>query len=42
MQFNLTKTAAKLNSFNIRAEQHGEENVPAGDLRPYATWLAMA
>lgn len=33
MQFNLTKTAAKLNSFNIRAEKHGEENVPAGDLK---------
>ncbi len=33
MQFNLTKTAAKLNSFNIRAEKHGDENVPAGDLK---------
>ena len=33
MNFNLTKTSAKLNSFNIRAEKHGEENVPAGDLK---------
>lgn len=33
MNFNLSKTSAKLNSFNIRAEKHGEENVPAGDLK---------
>lgn len=33
MQFNLKATTAKLNSFNIRAEKHGEENVPAGDLK---------
>lgn len=33
MQFTLIKTTAKLNSFNIRSEKHGEENVPAGDLK---------
>lgn len=29
----LTKATAKLSSFNPRAEKHGEENVPAGDLK---------
>lgn len=32
MQFALTKHQAKLTSFNPRAEKHGDENVPAGDL----------
>ena len=33
MNFNLSKTSAKLNSFNIRAERHGDNPVPAGDLK---------
>ena len=31
--FELDKVQAKITSFNPRAEKHGEENVPAGDIR---------
>lgn len=31
--FELDKQQAKITSFNPRAEKHGEENVPAGDIR---------
>ena len=33
MQFALTKHVAKIDSFNPRAEKHGDENVPAGDIK---------
>lgn len=31
--FQLAEEQAKITSFNPRAEKHGEENVPAGDIR---------
>lgn len=31
--FSLTNQQTKITSFNPRAEKHGEENVPAGDIR---------
>lgn len=31
--FTMTKQAAKVAAFNPRAEKHGEENVPAGDIK---------
>ena len=31
--FQLDQQQAKVTSFNPRAEKHGEENVPAGDVR---------
>jgi hypothetical protein len=33
MQFALSKHPAKIDSFNPRAEKHGDENVPAGDIK---------
>lgn len=33
MQFALSKHQAKIASFNPRAEKHGDENVPAGDIK---------
>ena len=30
--FELKKHPAKVSSFNPRAEKHGDENVPAGDI----------
>lgn len=32
-QFALTNAVAKVSSFNPRAEKHGEDNVPAGDIK---------
>lgn len=32
-QFSLSKHPCKISSFNPRAEKHGEENVPAGDIK---------
>jgi hypothetical protein len=33
VQFTLKKQQAKISSFNPRAEKHGDENVPAGDIK---------
>lgn len=32
-QFQLSRQPAKIDSFNPRAEKHGDENVPAGDIK---------
>lgn len=32
-QFQLCRQVAKIDSFNPRAEKHGDENVPAGDIK---------